>query len=118
MAGVIMPNGYIAITGAGAADFSPLQSVPVGKAESCCIMACLGPGSTVDAFCTVAIADPSASPPGANCIFYEPVRYRQPGGSPVLVQDFIVTAGQHLYVTNHSAGTINFILFNRWQFDA
>jgi hypothetical protein len=71
---------------------------------------------SADAYVSVYIYTASAGPP---IIFQEPVRYRQPGGSPVLLQNFIISGGTYLVVENLTPGaTMVFTLYNRWQFDA
>ena len=49
----------------------------------------------------------------------EPIRYQTPGGSPVLLTNFILSPGSYAVVENVTPGTsVQFTLFNRWQFDA
>lgn len=113
MAGVNLPVGVFSVAGAG---FSGIGAgVAAGKAESVCLCAALQTGSQ-DAYVSVYIYNPTAGPP---IIFQEPVRFRQPGGNPVLLQNFILTANTYLVVENHTPGvTMTFTLYNRWNFDA
>lgn len=117
MAGVLQPNVMVVLTGTAAGGFGV---VPAGKAESCCLMACLAAGSTADNWINLVMHDPSQSITQDMVLAYqEPVRYRQPGGNPVLLQDFIVPAGCNLYAVASVAGqSVNLLLYNRWRYDA
>ena len=123
MAGVIQPNIGLVVAANTTADFGATTYVPAGKAESCCLIACLAADAAVDGYANVVVTDPTFPAPGyaSWLLFNEPIRYRQPGGSPVLLQDFIVSAGEHLLVQNAAAAggsALRFFLYNRWRFDA
>jgi hypothetical protein len=93
-------------TGIGAA-------VPAGKYESVCLMAA-GDGSLQDGYLIVQLY-----PAGFTIILDEPIRFKQPGGSPVLLQNFILSPGTYIVVGSYAGGpAIHCTLFNRWQFDA
>ena len=120
MAGVIQPNIGLVVAANTTVDFGATTYVPAGKAESCCLIACLAADAAVDGYVSVALSD-GAFPAPAHAswlLFQEPVRYRQPGGSPVLIQDFIVSASEHLIISNGSGGGLRCFLYNRWRFDA
>jgi hypothetical protein len=111
MAGVTLaPASLILSPGA----FSGIgTSVPAGKCESVCLSAAMDPGPT-DGYIIVQLY-----PAAITLIFDEPVRYRQPGGSPVLLQNFILSPSTYIVVGSYASGpTMHCWLYNRWQFDA
>lgn len=117
MAGIILPNIVVPVTSGPGANL--VTAVPVGKADSLCVSVALALAATADTYVDVYLTDPVTAPAGLPLIFNEPVRYRQPGGSPVLLLNFILTAGQSLGVASYVIGqNCVFTVFNRWRFDA
>jgi hypothetical protein len=114
MAGVTLANVSVNVVGATTQAMG--AAVPVAKAESVCLQVALLAGSVADGYANVRYYDGAAQ---QMLVFQEPVRYRQPGGSPLLLLNFILTAGQYIIVEGGAAGqTLVATLFNRWQFDA
>lgn len=88
-------------------------AVPAGKSESVCVLAA-GSGGAADTYVTLVLTHPTFGP--VNLLFQEPVRYRQPGGSPVLLQNFIIPEGCFLSVS--AAPTAAYVtVYNRWLID-
>ena len=116
MAGIALPNASAvvaggAITGIGA-------GVPAGRYESVCLLAALDTSMVADGYVNVHVYGSDPWYP-FMIIYNEPVRFRRPGGNPVLLQNFILSPLSYIVVENPIAGTsIQFLLYNRWQFDA
>jgi hypothetical protein len=118
MAGVLQPNLGITCPAATNMDFGAGAVIPAGKYESCCLLACALPGVTITLYVGVYWFS-AASGVSTLLMTQEPIRYRTPGGNPVLLQDYILGPGEHLILSNNSAaGSVNFYLYNRWRFDA
>ena len=95
--------------------------VPAGKAESVCLVAAMNDPARLIRLCQRHPDGPDRRAGYSIPIIYnEPVRYRQPGGSPVLLQNFILPAGASLSVaeTTGSAFGLDVTANNRWRFDA
>ena len=117
MAGIIQPNVFVTTVDQTLANIG--VAPPVGKAESLCLCAALPSAvPATDAYLTVLMAD-IALGQNAVLLFQEPIRYRQSGGSPVLLMNFILTAQQYILVQGADVGRgIVVTMFNRWRFDA
>jgi hypothetical protein len=113
MAGITLPNVVQNVTNALVAIGT---TVPTAKFESVCLSVTLKSG-TADAYVDVYLNDTLATNEG-YVRWQEPVRYRQPGGSPDLLLNFILNAGQQLQVAASTTGIMDACLFNRYQFDA
>ena len=117
MAGQTMPD--IAVQSVGTAPVVIVPAVPAGKSESVCLSAAMN-GGTSDLALNVILTDPVAAPGGVIIIYNEPVRYRLPGGSPVLLQNFILPEGASLSVvetTGTPPARLDVVAYNRWRFD-
>ena len=118
MAGVMWRNLVVPLTGTGVGNFGTDFPVPPGKAESLCLMVCLAAGQTADGWFNLWLGDPALTPTAVMLCTQEPVRYRVPGGSPVLLQDFILTAGEQLWMQcTLPTMNANAIVYNRWRYD-
>jgi hypothetical protein len=120
MAAQTLPSCSLILTGATISGFATSGIPATGRRESVSLAASLDAGTVIDAYVNVWIygSDPGAAYP--FCILdNEPVRFRQPGGSPLLLQNFILMSNTYVVVENVTAGAnVHCTLFNRWQFDA
>jgi len=92
--------------------------IPAGKYESVCLSATLG-GGVVDSYVSVYLADAVVPAASGNVITEEPVLYRRPGGSPILLMNFILRPNQAIQMVVPAGMTqVTAVLFNRWRFDA
>ena len=116
MAGATLPNA--AFTAVGVTLSGIGDGVPAGRYESVCLAAALDPSATLTAYVNVHVYGTDPQYP-FMIMYNEPVKYRVPGGSPVLLMNFILSPGSYAVVENTTPGTsVQFTLYNRWQFDA
>jgi hypothetical protein len=117
MAGQTMPTQYVGLSaGAPLTGIANAPPVPTGKCESISLAASLATAGA-DAYLDVFVYGPPGNP---LIIYQEPIRWQKPGGSPVLLLNFILQPFTYLVVgvQNSAVKDVNCVAFNRWRFDA